>query len=70
MCKESQDVRVLQALKDHEYITSDFIVYSLGIPRASAKIFVLKERGYNIGAGYKRLGVFKKKSKYTYWLIK
>lgn len=48
MKDQKQCESILNHLQRSEYVLSDDIVYYLGIPRAAARIYELKERGHNI----------------------
>ena len=62
---ETQNLRVLSRLKEKKPISSDYIVYNMGIPRASARIYNLKKRGYKINGFWVSI---QGKSKYQYKL--
>lgn len=62
MVKETQRDKVLKMLKRKRWVTSsDF--YGSYIPRFAARIYDLKQDGYNIQREYWRDGMYK------YWLV-
>ena len=49
---KTQNERLLNKLLNKKYVLSDYIVYKMGIPRASARILELKQRGHYITGMY------------------
>ena len=49
---KTQNERLLNKLLNRKYVLSDYIVYSMGIPRAAARIRELKQRGHYITGMY------------------